>query len=162
METKPFRIGEFVTPETVVMQLQANHRDGVLRELVDVIPGLKGRDKERDKLLQALKEREQLCSTGMGDGVAMPHARNALVGLVSDPVIVFGRKVNGIAFDAVDGQPAKLFFLIVAPNVTVHLRVLARLSRLLRNPRLRQDLLLAEHSSRVLSLLRVNEVDLGD
>jgi PTS system nitrogen regulatory IIA component len=82
------------------------------------------------------------------------------VGLVERPVIVFGRKRDGLPFGAIDGVPVRLFFLLVAPDVTSHLRVLARLSRLLRNPRVRQALLAAETVSRVLSIIRVAEVEL--
>jgi mannitol/fructose-specific phosphotransferase system IIA component (Ntr-type) len=75
--------------------------------------------------------------------VALPHARNALVGLVGQPIIVFGRHVEGISYGAIDGKPARLFFLLVAPSVTQHLSVLARISRVLRDPRLRRNLLAA-------------------
>jgi len=97
----------------------------------------------RGRLLKALHEREQLHSTGVGDGVALPHARNALVGLVDKPVIVVGRHPEGIPYGAIDGKPARLFFLLVAPSVTQHLAVLARISRVLHDPRLRGTLFAA-------------------
>ena len=104
-----------------------------------------------------LREREQLHSTGIGDGVALPHARNALVGLVDRPVVVFGRREQGIPYGAVDGAPAKLFFLLVAPTVTQHLAVLARVSRLLRDARLRQHLLTVDKADRAIALIREAE-----
>ena len=102
----------------------------------------------------ALREREELHSTGIGDGVALPHARNALVGLVDHPIIVFGRHPQGIPYGAIDGMPARLFFLLVAPTVTQHLAVLARVSRLLRDPKIRQGLLAASSAENVLAIIR--------
>lgn len=153
-------VGDFIEAGGVILTLGGQRRDEVLRELVEHMAVLSGRPAEQSLLLAALKEREDLCSTGVGDGVALPHARNALVGLVDRPVIVFGRKAEGLPFGSIDGSLVRLFFLVVAPNVTLHLRVLARLSRLLRNPHVRQSLLTAESVSRVLSIIRVNEVDL--
>jgi nitrogen PTS system EIIA component len=126
----------------------------VLRELVDIIPDIDTHQESRQTLLRALQEREQLCSTGIGDGIALPHARNALVGLVDQTVIVFGRHITGIPFGAIDNVPARLFFLLVAPTVSHHLQVLARLSRLLRDPKLRQNLLRAERPEKVITLMR--------
>lgn len=143
METSGFVFGELMKPTMIKLKLAGMNRDAVLGELVDLIPGIPENPAARETLLKALHEREQLHSTGIGDGVALPHARNALVGLVDSPVIVFGRHPEGIPYRAIDGKPAQLFFLLVAPSVTQHLAVLARISRALRDPRLRQRLLVA-------------------
>jgi mannitol/fructose-specific phosphotransferase system IIA component (Ntr-type) len=90
----------------------------------------------------------------------LPHARNALVGLVSEPAIVFGRHAKGIPYGAIDGVPAKLFFLVIAPTVTQHLNALARISRLLRDPKLRKSLLLADNAKKIQSLFRESEAKL--
>ena len=136
-------LADLMKPARVKLNLASGTRDAVLEELVDIIPEAQEVPAAREKLLKALHEREQLHSTGIGDGVALPHARNALVGLVDKPVIVFGRHATGIPFGAIDGQPTQLFFLIVAPSVTQHLAVLARISRVLRDPTLRRKLLSA-------------------
>ena len=136
------------------MELKSTDREAVLEELVNQIAAIAKQPEARQTLLRALHEREQLHSTGVGDGVALPHARNALVGLVDRPVIVFGRSAQGIPFGAIDGAPAKLFFLLVAPTVTEHLAMLARLSRLLREPRLRQELLVVDNSKKALALIK--------
>ena len=112
----------------------------------------------RQNLIRALHEREQLYSTGIGDGIALPHSRNALVGLVDQPIIVLGRHSDGIAYDAIDRMPARLFFLLVAPTVTQHLAILARLTRLLRDPKLRQGLLNAETPEKMIALTREAEL----
>lgn len=146
-----------MTIASIELNLRGAQRDEVLRELVDKIPAIVRRPESRQTLLRALQEREQLCSTGIGDGIALPHARNALVGLVDQTVIVFGRHPAGIPFGAIDDVPARLFFLLVAPTVNQHLQVLARLSRLLRDPKLRQNLLRAERPDKVIALIREAE-----
>lgn len=148
------RLSDLLSPSTIVLELQGNHRDAVLQELVARIPAISDNPDAQQRLLRALQEREQLCSTGIGDGIALPHCRNALVGLVDKPVVVFGRHPQGLAYGAIDGKPTRLFFLLVAPTVTSHLQMLARISRILRDPRLRQDLLLADRPQRILLLLQ--------
>jgi mannitol/fructose-specific phosphotransferase system IIA component (Ntr-type) len=147
-------ISQLITPATIELSLKGTHRDAVLEELVAKIPELTELPESRDTLLRALQEREGLCSTGVGDGIAFPHARNAIVGMVRDPVVVFGRHNPGIAYGAIDNQPTRLFFLLVAPTVSQHLQVLACLNRLLRGPKLRNQLLAAESPEKVASLIR--------
>jgi mannitol/fructose-specific phosphotransferase system IIA component (Ntr-type) len=141
-------------PAAVKLSLASPHRDAVLGELVDLIPELRPNLEGRQTLLRALQEREAMHSTGIGDGIALPHARNALVGLVQRPVIVFGRHDRGVAFGAIDDLPVRLFFLLVATNVTQHLQFLAQLSRVLRDPRLRDGLLAATTPAGAIRLLR--------
>ena len=150
-------IHELLSPERVNLHLKSTDRESVLEELVNQIPELKGQPEARQTLLRALHEREQLHSTGIGDGIALPHARNALPGVVDQPLIVFGRHPQGIPFGAVDGKPARLFFLLLAPSVSQHLGMLARISRLLRNADLRQSLLVADRADKVLTLIREAE-----
>lgn len=147
-------LSDSLSPATIQLNLKSKNRADVLRELVSVIPEIAGRPDAQRTLIRALEERESLHSTGIGDGVALPHARNALVGLVDKPVIVFGRHPQGIPFGAIDNKPSQLFFLLIAPNVTQHLAILARISRLLREPKLRQHLLSAETPEKVLALIR--------
>ncbi len=153
-KAKRIMLSQLLTPPAINLQLKSADRESVLAELVDQVPEFANRPEEREILLRALREREQLHSTGIGDGVALPHARNALVGLVHDPLLVFGRHGEGIPFDAIDKVPAKLFFLLLAPNVTQHLAILARLTRLVNDPRLRKSLLAADSAEKVISLIR--------
>ena len=150
-------LSDLLSPAAINLNLSSADRDAVLEELVNQIPELAGQPQSRQTLLRALREREQLHSTGIGDGIALPHARNALVGLVDHPIIVFGRHPKGIPYEAIDGIPARLFFLLMAPTVTQHLAILARLSRLLRDPKLRQELLVAATPEQVVELLRKAE-----
>jgi mannitol/fructose-specific phosphotransferase system IIA component (Ntr-type) len=150
----PGALSELLLPASIKLNLTGGQRDEVLSELIAQIPEIAGQAEARATLLRALQEREQLYSTGIGDGIALPHARNALVGLVDRPIIVFGRHPTGIPYGAIDGVPARLFFLLVAPTVTQHLAVLARLSRLLRDPKVRQDLLAADSPKKVVAIIR--------
>jgi mannitol/fructose-specific phosphotransferase system IIA component (Ntr-type) len=150
-------LSTLLKPGAISTRLSSNNRDGVLEELVGLVEEIQDQPAAQATLLHALREREQLHSTGIGDGVAIPHARNALVGLVNDPVMAFGRHETGVPFGAIDGGPTRLFFLLVAPTVTEHLALLARLSRMLREPKLRKSLLTAETSTQVLELIRAAE-----
>ena len=153
-------LSELLPPAAINLALTSADRDSVLSELVNQVPPLARQPDARQTLLRALREREQLHSTGIGDGIALPHSRNALVGLVDQPIIVFGRHATGIPYDALDRVPARMFFLVVAPTVTQHLAVLARLTRLLRDPKLRQSLLRAEQPTQVIALIREAEAGL--
>jgi len=147
-------LSQLLSPSSIKLKLQSADRDSVLAELVDQVPQFAGHPESRETLLRALHEREQLHSTGIGDGVALPHARNALVGLVHDSLLVFGRHDKGIPFDAIDKVPARLFFLLLAPTVTQHLAILARLTRLISDPGLRKKMLTADSAEKVISLIR--------
>ncbi len=150
-------LSDLLSPRAINLNLQSADRDAVLGELVEQIPQLADQPAARQTLLRALHEREQLHSTGIGDGIALPHARNGLVGLVDQSIIVFGRHPTGIPYGAIDAVPARLFFLLIAPTVTQHLAILARLSRLLRDPKLRQNLLAADKPEKVIALIREGE-----
>jgi mannitol/fructose-specific phosphotransferase system IIA component (Ntr-type) len=150
-------ISNLISVATVELRLTGRQRDEVLIELVGRIPELASRPEARQTLLRALQEREQLHSTGIGDGVALPHARNAMVGLVDKPVIVFGRHDQGIPYGSIDAQPARLFFLLVTTTVTQHLQILARISRLVRDPKLRQELTRADKAEKIVGLIREAE-----
>ncbi|MGC9036321.1 MAG: PTS sugar transporter subunit IIA [Verrucomicrobiia bacterium] len=160
-ENQKFLISDLLSPATIELNLNQTERDELLQALVSKIPDLKNRPEAQETLLRAIIERESLHSTGIGDGIALPHARNALVGLVEHPVIVFGRHKDGIPYGAIDGEPAKLFFLIVAPNVTQHLHILARICRILRQPGITKSLLSANTPEKVISIIKETEERLG-
>ncbi|MGA7104007.1 MAG: PTS sugar transporter subunit IIA, partial [Candidatus Deferrimicrobiaceae bacterium] len=140
-----------------VDNLRADTKEGVLRELSEVIakfvPKL-----STDSLAAILMERESLGSTGIGDGVAIPHGKVAGIDRL---VAAFGRSRNGVQFHSLDGKPAHLFFLIMAPenSAGMHLKALARISRLLKDERFRRSLLEAADVNELRTLL--NEEDAG-
>jgi len=157
MNESDFLLGDLLTPAHIELNLRSSNRDETLRELASRIVEIASRPDLQTTLVRALQEREQLHSTGIGDGVALPHARNALVGLVQKPVIVFGRHLQGIPFGAIDGKPTSLFFLLIAPTVTQHLSMLARISRLLRDTKLRRDLHSVDSAEKAIATIRAAE-----
>jgi mannitol/fructose-specific phosphotransferase system IIA component (Ntr-type) len=149
---EPF-IAKLLRPEQVLLKLSGRDRDEVIHELVAGIREFRDQPAEREKFAQAVLEREKMHSTAVGEGIALPHARNQQPNLLPDPVLVFGRHERGISFGAVDNKPVQLFLLISAPNLTQHLNLLAVLSRCLRGTPLRQELLKATTPQRVVELL---------
>jgi nitrogen PTS system EIIA component len=139
------RVVDFLLPECVVADMDATSKPAVLAELSErlskVVPGV-----DAAILRHVLEERELLASTAIGDGIAIPHGKLDSVGHL---VGVLGRAVNGIEFDSIDGKPTYLIFMLVAPasSTGVHLKALARLSRLFRDPEFRQRLLVAPSSA---------------
>ena len=159
-EPRRILISDLISPATIELRLRGLQRGDVLSELIARIPEIADRPEARQTLLRALLEREDLHSTGIGDGVALPHARNALVGLVDKPVVVFGRHDQGISYGSIDAQPARLFFLLVTTTVSQHLGILARISRLVRDPKLRQNLIACDRPEKVIALIRESEANL--
>lgn len=123
-------------------ELGQTTKDGVIRELAGLIAGQEPA-LNADTLYTALIEREKLGSTGIEDGVAIPHAK--IEGL-SHIIVACGRSISGLDFDAHDAKPTHLFFVLLAPmNATgMHLKVLARLSRILKESRVRSRLMNAQ------------------
>jgi excisionase family DNA binding protein len=147
------RIADVMSPSRIQLNLKASGRDGVLHELVALV--IDSEDKRiADTLFKALKAREDLCSTCVDEGVAIPHARNALVGLVDHPVLAYGRHRAGVDFGALDGKPVYHFFLLCAPNVREHLQLLVRLARLVKNIEFRAKLSAAQQPEQVIALIR--------
>ncbi len=145
------RIRDFLHDDLVVEQIKATDKTGVINEFSEL---LRARDKVRDsaELVRVLLDREALGTTGIGDGVAIPHGK--LRGL-SEMVIAFGRSSQGVDFEALDGKPVSLFFLLVTPDDDPggHLKTLARISRLLKSPSLRENLRHAAHKEEIQRLI---------
>ena len=117
--------------ELTNLELLGKTKDAVLAELVHMTVQA-GYLQAPDAIMKALRDRESKMSTGIGEGVAFPHPRPALEGLFQEPLVALGRSPDGVDFDSYDGEPVYLFFMICAPDDSAHLRVLAKLNRLLR------------------------------
>jgi fructose-specific phosphotransferase system IIA component len=141
------------------MSLVSKNKEEVLDEMVELISRT-NKIKEIDKIKEAVRDRENLCSTGFESGVAIPHPRQGQPDIVEDVVVAFGRSDDGIDFDALDGQPVYLFFMLAAPDDQKHLRVLARLSRMLKDEEFRLKLLEVDTPSEVLNILKEREEQL--
>ena len=131
-------IVDIITPDGIILGLKAcSSKRQVLKELAERAATMVGVDPQR--LLEALQERERLGTTGIGHGIAIPHARMAELGRLFG---VFARLDQPVDFEALDDQPSDLIFLLLAPDSadTDSLKALARISKLLRDPSLRQRL----------------------
>ena len=124
------RICSMIPDEGIAVPLGAKTREATIRRLVDVADAA-GVVYVRDELLDAIRARENLCSTALGPGVAMPHPRHPLPYDIARSFVVVGMTPNGIPFGAEDGSLTRLFFLICCKDESTHLHVLARLCRML-------------------------------
>lgn len=113
-------------------------RSGVLREVVARLP--LPPDYDREFLVTVLEAREAMGSTGIGDGIAIPHARNPILLHVDQPLVALCLLRHPVEFAAVDDMPVHALFVVISPSVPVHLKILARLGLVLRDAELRQML----------------------
>jgi PTS system fructose-specific IIC component len=150
-------IGGFLDPRAVNLRLQSNTKDEALRELVNLIPELKNRAAEQLALWQALADREKLHTTAVGEGLAFPHARNAMGSLIKKPVIVVGRQEAGVPWGAADDRPVQLMFMLAAPSLSEHLHLLGQMSRILRNPKTREELMGCQTPEQAIEVLKAGE-----
>jgi PTS system nitrogen regulatory IIA component len=116
--------------------LEATDKRGVLRAFVERLP--LPPEQNREALLSILEAREAMGSTGVGDGIAIPHVRNPIVLHIESPFVTLGLLRRPVDFDAIDGQPVHALFMVVSPTVPGHLRILAQLGFLLRDDELRR------------------------
>jgi PTS system nitrogen regulatory IIA component len=135
------KIVDLIKRDMVLPELRATDKRGILEELAAYMAGRHARI-DRAVLAKVLIEREQLASTAIGEGVAIPHGK---LGAVGEIVACLGRAVKGVEFDSMDGQPTYLFFVLVAPESSTgaHLKALARISRVFKDPEFRRRLLAA-------------------
>lgn len=138
------KLSEIFSEDNIIPDLKAGDKTKVLEELVDTLVSARP-SLDKDSLVRILLERERLGSTGIGDGVAIPHGKFRGI---NKPIICFGRSRKGLDFDSMDGQPVHLFFLLIAPedSASAHLKALARIAKILKNSSFRKTLL--ESSSR--------------
>lgn len=151
------KISDFVDPSGIKMEIEAQDKDGVLRELV-ALAAATGKINDELAILKAVRERENLCSTGFENGAAIPHPRQGHPDVVKELVAVFARSPEGIDFEALDEKPVHLFFLLCAPTDSEHLRALAKLSRFLKKEAVRKRLLDAKTPDDVLAVIKEEEV----
>jgi len=145
------KISELLAQDAVVPEMHATTKEGALVELTEALLA-SGCVLDRDEVLRILQERENLGSTGIGDGVAIPHGKLKNLDRL---VMSFGRSRVGVDFDSMDGKPAHLFFLLVAPeeSVGIHLKTLARISKLLKDQGVRQRLIEAPDRETICSII---------
>lgn len=145
------KIMDILVRDAVILDVESGGKEPLLAEmaraLAKSVPAL-----DPDRLLEVLLEREALQSTGIGEGVAIPHGK---MGGLDQLVASFARSRSGLDFDSIDGQPTQLFFLLVVPEHSggAHLKALARISRFFRDSGFRQKLVEAESLDEVFSAI---------
>ncbi len=140
-----------LSKDTIIMKLKSDSKDGVIEELIDVLAD-SGRIKDRKAALKAVVDREKKMSTGLQNGIAIPHGKTDTI---ESLVASIGICTAGIPFDSLDGLPAQIILLTVSPasRTGPHIQFLADISRVLHNEETRKRVLNATHEEEVLELL---------
>jgi PTS system nitrogen regulatory IIA component len=144
------RLRDLFTKEVVKLEVESDGKDGLLKELVAL---LDLDEKSEAILFKTLKRRENLGSTGIGKGIAIPHCRSLVVNRLR---LAYGRKPSGMDFNAIDGAPVQNFFLIVAPPLEVsnqYLPVLGKIAQFAKDAEVPERLLDLESPEEFLTLL---------
>ena len=141
------KIVEILNGDTVIPELASKNKKEVIEELISVIVE-KDNSLNKEELIEVFLERERLGSTGIGDGIAIPHGKLKNIDTL---FASFGRSIKGVDFESMDGKLTYLFFLLVAPenSAGVHLKTLARISRLLKDDSFRKSLMEAESKEEI-------------
>lgn len=149
------RLTQILNQSSVIPELAARTKRAVMEELCRVLQS-DHPELDMTRLMEVLAERERLGSTGIGDGIAIPHGK---LNEISELMLAFGRSVEGVDFDSLDGKPAHLFFLVVAPenSAGVHLKALARISRLLKSNAVRQELMRASDHQAIYEIIKAQD-----
>lgn len=144
------KITDFLTEKTIFTDLMAQNKRELLQELVAPIAEMTGIP--ADTIMKVLLERERLGSTGIGQGIGIPHGK---LKELTSLVMACGICRQGVSFDSLDGKPAYLFFLLLAPesNAELHLQMLAKLSKYLKMPTFRSDLINAENPAEIIKII---------
>ncbi|MGH7902235.1 MAG: PTS sugar transporter subunit IIA [Thermodesulfobacteriota bacterium] len=144
-------INDVLKKESVIPNLYSKTKSEVIRELSDKVATIYP-NFNRENLISVLLEREKLCSTAVDEGVAIPHGK---MSGISSIIVAFGRSIEGIDFESLDGNPTHLFILLIAPENSsgVHLKILARISRIFKNPDFRSRITKAGSQDEIYELI---------
>ena len=146
---------DILSADSTLVDLKGETKEDIIAELVDTL-AVGDAISDRDKVLQAVLEREKIMSTGIGDGIAIPHGKSDAVEKL---VAALGTQRRGVDFEALDGEPAYVFFLLVSPaNVSgPHIKALARISRLLKNEDFKKKLIAAAPAAEIIEIIETEE-----
>jgi fructose PTS system EIIBC or EIIC component len=149
------RITELLRKETIALDLQASSKPAVIDELVSVLDQ-SGNLQDAEEFKKAILNRESQSTTGIGEGIAIPHAKTTAV---KSPAIAFGKSTAGVDYESLDGAPAHLFFMIAATEGAnqTHLEALSRLSSMLMDEKVRQSLVNASTKEEVLEIINLHD-----
>ncbi|MGE6631217.1 PTS fructose transporter subunit IIABC [Bacillus sp. NPDC077027] len=151
------KITELLTKHTIKLDLSSQQKEAVIEELVTVLDGA-GKLNDKEGYKEAVLNREKQSSTGIGEGIAIPHAKTTSV---KEPAIAFGRSKSGVDYESLDGQPSHLVFMIAATEGAnnTHLEALSRLSTLLMREEIRKQLLEAQSEEEVIEIINAHDQD---
>lgn len=151
------KIQDALHKDAIIIDLKALDKKGVLEELVEPVARIAG--VKHDYLVRVLMERERLGSTGIGEGVGIPHGK---LKDIDSLILGFGLSRKGVDFEAMDGQPTHIFFLLVTPenSTGLHLKLLAQISRILKNEYFKQRLLNASDIDEIYAIIQEEEEEL--
>ena len=152
------KIVELLTEETIILDVKANSKQNVLNELIEQLNDA-GKLNDKAAFMTDILAREEQSTTGIGDGIAIPHAKSAAV---KQPAIAFGRSTEGIDYASLDGQPAHLFFMIAATDGANndHLEALSRLATFLMDGKFRDKVLNATSKEDIIQAVNAKEAEL--
>ncbi len=144
---------EYIDGERVILSLSSQDKDSAIREMVSFLDG-KNALSDTESALTALFEREKLGSTGVGEEIAIPHAKLAV-----DDLVILLALSKGLPFQSADGKDVKILFLVLAPEkqMNLHLKTLAKISRLVKATDFKERVLKAESAGEVCLILREEE-----
>ena len=145
------KVSEFLLPENIVPELKAANKTEVLKELSHIVAS-NSPNLTYDRIFETLEERENLCSTAMDEGVAIPHGK--LHG-ITNTLIAFGRSSEGVDFDSLDNKPTKIFILILSPENSPkkHVQALAKISNIFKTEEFRDNILKSGSAEDILGLI---------
>jgi PTS system nitrogen regulatory IIA component len=151
------RLTDVLQQNQVIADLKGTGKRAVMEELCHALQSADS-NLDSERLMEVLIERERLGSTGIGDGIAIPHGK---MENLDQLLLAFGRSKSGVEFDSLDGKPAYLFFLVVAPDKSagIHLKALARISRLLKSGAVRKDLMEAKGAPEIFEVIKAQDED---
>jgi fructose PTS system EIIBC or EIIC component len=149
------KITELLTKDTIQLNLSSQSKNGVIDELVSVLDK-SGKLHDPEEFKKAILNREAQSTTGIGEGIAIPHAKTSAV---QEPAIAFGKSAEGVDYDSLDGDPAHLFFMIAATEGAnqTHLEALSRLSSMLMDMDVRKSLLNAASKEEILQIINLHD-----
>lgn len=150
------KILDILDKEAILVDLKSKNKPGILNELVAPAARITGIDQK--EILQVLMDREQLGSTGIGGGIGIPHGK---LKNMEKLVLGFGLSRQGVDFESMDGLPTHLFFLLITPehSTDLHLKLLARVSRLLKKEPLKEMMLKATSADEIIAIIGEDDDD---
>ncbi len=149
------KIADYIDFNTIELDLKSKNKNSVIKELYENMKTT-GRIKNVELGFSDICERENMGSTGIGKGVALPHAKTAAV---DEMIITLGISKNGIEYDTIDDEIVKIFFIFLCPkgNAQEYLKVLARISRWIKDNEFREALLKAKTRKEIIEIIKAEE-----